>query len=107
MTLLPAESRPAEVVPRRSKQPPIHLVDFFCHANGAKAVFLAGDFNEWDPLNLPMTRMPDGGWVLRMPLSHGHHQYFFVVDGKPVLDPKSVGTVLNARHQRVSLVAVS
>jgi len=35
-----------------------------------------------------MRRQPDGGWVLQVPLHHGHHLYQFLVDGTPVLDPK-------------------
>ena len=107
MTPLSTELPPTKNGTTRLKQSPLHLVAFFCHAHGAKEVFLAGDFNEWDPSNLPMTRMPDGGWMIRVPLSHGHHQYVFLVDGKPVLDPKSLGTVRNERNQKVSLVAVS
>ena len=53
----------------------LHLVDFFCRAPQAKSVSLVGDFNDWQPTAHPMTRMPDGGWVIRMELPHGHHQY--------------------------------
>lgn len=85
----------------------LHLVDFFCRAPQAKSVFLIGDFNEWQPAAHPMTRMPDGGWVIRMELSHGHHQYLFLVDGKPTLDPNAMGQVHNERNETVSLIAIS
>jgi 1,4-alpha-glucan branching enzyme len=86
---------------------PLHSVDFFCRAPNAHAVFLVGDFNEWNPLANPMNRMPDGGWQLRLSLYHGHHQYYFLVDGHPILDPRAVGTVRNQRGDPVSLLAVS
>ncbi|HEU4473139.1 MAG TPA: glycogen-binding domain-containing protein [Flavisolibacter sp.] len=53
---------------------------------GAKTVFLAGDFNGWNPNSLPMRR--DGNdWVFRVHLSPGKHLYKFIIDGKWVIDP--------------------
>jgi 1,4-alpha-glucan branching enzyme len=86
---------------------PLHLVDFFCRAPQAKKVSLIGDFNGWQPTAHPMTRMPDGGWVIRMELPHGHHQYVFLVDGQPTLDPNAMGKVRNDRNDTVSLIAIS
>jgi hypothetical protein len=42
-----------------------------------------------------------------VPLSHGHHQYRFLVDGKPMLDPQAMGIARNEQNEQVSLVAVS
>lgn len=37
----------------------------FCvYAPAARAVSLVGDFNDWQPGNLPLTRLPDGAWEL-------------------------------------------
>jgi len=79
----------------------------FCNAPEAKSVTLCGDFNEWDPTATPMRRMPDNRWMVSMELNHGHHEYVFMVDGRPVLDPRANGTVPHERYGRVSLVAVS
>jgi len=54
-----------------------------------------------------MTRMPDGGWVIRLELPHGHNQYQFLVDGVPTLDPNAMGKVHNERNETVSLIAIS
>jgi len=35
------------------------------------------------------------------------HRYQFLVDGKPVLDPRGTGMARDERYERVSLVAVS
>jgi 1,4-alpha-glucan branching enzyme len=86
---------------------PLHLVDFICHAPQAKRVSLIGDFNGWQPDVHPMTRMSDGGWVIRLELPHGHHQYLFLVDGKPTLDPNAMGKVHSERNETVSLIAIS
>ncbi len=82
-------------------------VNFVCRAPDAKHVFLAGDFNHWDPTSHPMHREPDGAWFLQVPLHHGHHRYVFLVDGKPVLDPAANGVAHRGKDQEVSLRAVS
>ena len=101
--------RPNPTGPPReqSGRRPLHLVDFFFHAPQAKSVALIGDFNGWQPNGHPMTRMPDGGWTIRLELSHGHHEYLFLVDEKPTLDPNAMGKVHNERNETVSLIAIS
>jgi 1,4-alpha-glucan branching enzyme len=91
----------------QSASKPLHRVNFFCRAPEAKSVVLVGDFNDWNPTAHPMTRMPDGGWVIRLELPHGHHQYLFLVDGKATLDPNAMGKVHNERDETVSLIAIS
>jgi hypothetical protein len=54
-----------------------------------------------------MTRMPDGRWMASLELPHGYHQYLFLVDGKPVLDPAATGKARNEKNETVSLVAIS
>jgi hypothetical protein len=49
----------------------------------------------------------DGWWFIQVPLTHGHHQYRFVADGKPMLDPHAAGVARNERNEEVSLVAAS
>ena len=92
---------------RYSAKRNIHHVDFFCDAPGASHVCLVGDFNGWDPTATPMHRGPDGRWAVSLELHHGHHQYLFIVDGEPKLDPHAAGIARNERNGRVSLIAVS
>jgi len=80
-------------------------VNFYCAAPHAKVVELAGDFNHWHPF--PMTRWLDGWWLAKVELHHGHHQYRFLVDGQPVLDPHATGIVRDEQGEPASLVAVS
>jgi hypothetical protein len=55
------------------------------HAD-ARAVYLAGDFNDWTPNSLRMK--PSGNdWVISVHLSVGKHLYKFVVDGNWIKDP--------------------
>jgi 1,4-alpha-glucan branching enzyme len=101
------QSGPPAPPPRQPGRRVLHLVNFICHAPQARSVALIGDFNKWDPKAQPMTRMPDGGWVIRMELPHGHHQYLFLVDGQPTLDPNAMGKVRNESNETVSLIAIS
>jgi 1,4-alpha-glucan branching enzyme len=105
----PAFYKPGPAAPPQGQpgRRPLHLVDFFCRAAQAKNVSLIGDFNKWDPAAHPMTRRPDGNWYIRMELPHGHHQYLFLVDGTPTLDPNAMGKVHNERNEVVSLIAIS
>ena len=81
---------------------PIH---FYCAAPAAKSVSLVGDFNHWHPA--PMHRHMDGEWFLEVWLTHGHHLYQFLVDGRPILDPNASGTARSERNELASLLAVS
>ena len=54
-----------------------------------------------------MQRSVDGWWLAHIDLTHGYHQYRFLVDGKPVLDPHATGVVRDECNERASLIAVS
>jgi 1,4-alpha-glucan branching enzyme len=82
-------------------------VNFVCVAPDAREVFLTGDFNDWDPSSHPMKRQVDGAWTIQVPLTHGHHHYRYIVDGKPMLDARAHGTARNHEGEKVSLLAVS
>ena len=82
-------------------------INFYYARADAKTVSLIGDFNGWNPNSLPMQRRVDGWWFIEVPLTHGHHQYLFLVDGIPTLDPRSAGTVQVDGYSKASLIAVS
>jgi hypothetical protein len=48
-----------------------------------------------------------GRWLASVELSHGYHQYLFLVDGERVLDPNAAGKARNDRNEPVSLRAIS
>ena len=81
--------------------------NFFCAAPEAQSVAVVGDFNDRGPHVHPMQQQRDGSWHLQIPLNHGHHHYAFLVDGRPVLDPRAMGVARNEKNERVSLIAVS
>ena len=101
------EPHTCDTLPRYSAKRNLHLADFFCLAPEAKQVSIIGDFNNWNSNATPMIRQPDGHWMASLKLSHGYHQYAFLVDGKRVLDPNAAGRARDPRNQPISLVAIS
>ncbi len=101
------ETHVGGTLPRYSAKRNLHRANFFCHAPEAEQVWLIGDFNNWQPNAIPMVRQPDGRWMASLELSHGYHQYVFLVDGKRVLEPNATGKAKNSNNEPVSLLAVS
>ena len=85
MTTSNCNSRPAIPSRHYSAKRTWHQVTFFCNAPHAESVGLVGDFNGWDLAATPMKRMANGCWTASLELNLEHHQYLFVVDGKPTL----------------------
>lgn len=103
----PMHSRSSTAHHRYSAHRNLRPVNFICQAPQARSVSLVGDFNNWDPTAHPMQRAPDGAWLLKVELRHGHHRYAFLVDGVLTLDPRAQGITRNEQGERVSLIAVS
>lgn len=70
-----------------------HGIRFTHSAPGARAVSLAGDFNDWSAAAHPMARGENDLWSLVVTLAPGEHQYKFVVDGQWFADPTNPATV--------------
>jgi len=62
-------------------------VTFSFNAPTARAVFVVGDFNNWQPNDSSQLEKDNGVWSLRMKLKQGTYQYRFVVDGQWIEDP--------------------
>jgi 1,4-alpha-glucan branching enzyme len=62
-------------------------VEFEVDFPDAGAVYLAGEFNGWDPNANPMVKGDDGLWRGSIELDPGTYQYKFVVDGTWIEDP--------------------
>ncbi len=64
-------------------------VAFFCIGYPkAEAVFVTGDFNNWDENDCPMQRLPDGSWFTELTMSSGQTiKYCFSIDGVSKPDP--------------------
>lgn len=71
----------------------------------ATAVFVAGDWNQWDPSADAMTDGDgDGVFEAILDLEPGRHEYKFVVDGNWVEDPKAAESAPNPYGSANSVV---
>ena len=62
---------------------------FVLDRGDAQRVALVGDFNEWNPKAVPMTRVGNL-WSVTLPIVPGRHMYGFMVDDSLfVLDPRA------------------
>lgn len=83
---IPIHSGPSE---------PVEILLTF-HCPDAETVFVSGDFNDWSPFSMPMSRREDQGhWERRLTLAPGRYEYKFVVDGEWRHDPESTERVVN------------
>jgi hypothetical protein len=58
---------------------------FVCTHTGGE-VYIAGDFNEWNPRSIRMTKR-EGCFQRKLKLAPGTHEYKFVIDGEWQTDP--------------------
>lgn len=72
---------------RKSKGP--ELTVFQCHAPDARAVFVAGTFNQWSADATPMAKEADGNWSAAVDLKPGRYEFKYVVDGAWCCEPAS------------------
>lgn len=72
--------------------------------SAARHVSLAGEFNRFNKLDLPMIR-ENGVWVCRVDLEPGTYKYQFVVDGIPILDTGNEKSIYD-RRTHLSVVVV-
>ena len=92
------------MIERKGKKGPVTIV---CDlAPAASKVYLAGDFNSWDPRAKRMTKAKDGTFRARVKLAPGNHEYKFIVDGRWLNDPASDGQVDNPFGTSNSLLHV-
>jgi 1,4-alpha-glucan branching enzyme len=74
---------------------------------GAKAVHVAGSFNDWKPERTPLVQTSSGDWAGEVRLQPGRHEYLFVVDGQWVPDPNAKEAVQNPFGGYNSVLRVS
>ena len=81
-------------------------IEIVYRENGAQEVFIAGDFNQWNPRSTPLHKDANGDWRTLLLLRPGPHEYRLVVDGKWQSDPRAVRSVANPFGSTNSVVQV-
>jgi hypothetical protein len=85
---------------RRPNKPQICRVTFRLfaeHANGAKSVYLVGEFNDWKMLETPLKRLANGDFSVTLKLEAGRtYQYRYLINQSDwINDPFAELTVEN------------
>ncbi len=74
----------------KTKKVPFEFV-----AASAQKVYLAGNFNNWDPNTNLMKKDKKGVWKTTLSLTPGRYEYRFLVDGNWENDASCAGCVPN------------
>jgi 1,4-alpha-glucan branching enzyme len=72
----------------------------------AKAVNVAGTFNNWNPNQHSLQKNENGLWQITVRVPAGRHEYRFIVDGQWMSDPKAVQSVANPHGSSNSVLIV-
>ena len=88
-----------------TKKPVAKSVTFTVHADKGKAVYLAGEFNQWNPTAKKMT-FKAGVYSATVKLAAGTYQYKFVIDGTWCADPENANSVANDQGTFNSVIVV-
>lgn len=70
-------------------------VEFRLQAEPGKNIFLAGTFNNWNPIRMKQKDQEEGLYAITLHLPPGSHEYKFVVDDVWQIDFKNPETVQN------------
>ena len=98
-----AKAAPAKA----SAKPAAKTVTFTVHADKGKAVYLAGEFNKWDPSAKKMAyKAKEGVYAATVKLAPGEYQYKFIIDGTWCADPENVNSVQNDQGTFNSVITV-
>ena len=90
-----------------AKKPATKSVSFTVHAEKGKAVYLAGEFNQWNPTAKKMAyKARSGLYTATVKLAAGTYQYKFVIDGTWCADPENVNAVANDQGTFNSVIVV-
>ena len=82
-------------------------VVFTVHAEKGKTVYLAGEFNNWNPTAKKMAYIAKNGlYSATVKLAPGSYQYKFVIDGTWCADPENVNAVANDQGTFNSVIDV-
>ena len=82
-------------------------VTFTVHAEKGKAVYVAGEFNKWNPTAKKMAyKAKEGIYAATLKLAAGTYQYKFVIDGTWCADPENAEAVPNDQGTFNSVMTV-
>ena len=101
-TKVVAKKKPAKA---KAAKPAALATTFTFHAEKGKAVYVAGEFNKWNPTAKKMA-FRNGVYSAKLKLAPGTYQYKFVIDGTWCADPENANSVANDQGTFNSVITV-
>lgn len=88
---------PKKTTTVKAKKKTVPSTEFSLYAPNVNEVYLAGDFNDWQPdaKNYRMRKFKGDIWRKKVKLKSGSYEYQFVVDGQWWCDPDNENRVAN------------
>jgi 1,4-alpha-glucan branching enzyme len=100
-------ARPVAPKAAHAAQRPVEKpVEFILKQPQARAVVVAGTFNDWDVNRTPLRPNSEGTWKATVWLPAGRYEYRFVVDGQWISDPGAREFVQNTFGSTNSVLVV-
>ena len=82
-------------------------VTFVCKADPGSEVYLAGNFNGWNPVKRKMTdKESNGNFTTTMILPPGEYEYKFIINGHWSIDPECEEWVPNKMGTLNSVIKI-
>lgn len=107
----PAKSSKKTTGPRtaavKKAKTPLPSIEFKLVAPDAKAVYLVGEFNDWNASQYRLRRYKDGVYKKKLQMKPGRYQYLFLVDGEWLTDPDHLEKTPNPFGSENSVITVS
>ena len=97
-----------KTVAPKTKNKTAPSTEFSLHAPEANEVYLAGDFNDWQPdsKDYRLRKFKGDIWRKKVKLKPGCYEYQFVVDGQWWCDPENDSRVTNPYCTENSVIEV-
>lgn len=100
-------SKTSDTKMAKAKRKTIQSTEFSLTAPDANEVFVAGDFNDWNPSEHAMRKFKDGKHIKKLKLKPGRYEYQFVVDGQWWTDPANPNKQTNSFGSENSVIEIS
>lgn len=82
------------------------IVEFYIQTSPGKRVYLAGDFNRWDPYMTALKEKEPGLYSTELSIKPGRYAYYFLIDGEPVPDPLNFQKNQSSTGEDVSILFI-
>jgi len=83
-----------------------NMVEFHIRTSPGKRIYLAGDFNRWDPYMTTLKEKEPGEYSAVLSLKPGRYGYYYLIDGEPVTDPLNFQKTTTSAGEYVSILYI-